>query len=502
MNDHRRPRLVKVLAGFGLIATLGACSVTDDVVCLDSYCATNDEGRYIEALTFDPATYQIDPKTRADSLREVRAINKGIVQHDELRSYAQSVLDRIVKAGPAVGEPPIVLIAANASMNAKSLPGGVIVIHHYLFEILENEDQLAFVLAHEYAHYLLQHFSVFDEIRTYALSAVEAVVALHVREDDDARRRLLQVYGSDILIRDLIYPVWSRRTEDEADRLGLDLLVAAGYAPDGGQGYLRHVANYEEQVGRSAQIELNKLEIELQEQYGGETPDSSADPGTGKIDVTGILLKNGLEAFRDLQQDVAARHDEAIERAGSISVYGEREYDEAYFRTPDTSSWQRALSRAAPVLDSYRAATEVITTLEREKPSTKTLSLMEARARHAVTGATESDSYTRMAFYMVRFAQNQFSLAERNLDIALGNDPSPSFQLLEAKADLLEKQGDPKGAFNLLDKHAEQYDWPFSAYLSMIRLAPVVGEKDRRFELVTNCMFKYPQSQFACRSTR
>lgn len=507
-NSVGSPRSGRIAAALFLLPLLlSACGVTDEIgesvgICTDSYCRSLEAGRYIDLLEFDADDYEPEPQKQAANIRWVRAVNKGIVPHDPLQSYMQGILDRIVAAGPPINAKPKVLVAANSSMNAQSLPGGLIVIHHSLARYLDNEEQLAFILAHEYAHYLLNHFSDFDEVRAYVLTAFETVTALQSNGDEEDLRAMLRVYGSDILIRDALYAPWSRRKEDEADRLGVDLMVRAGYNPIGAQEYLGILADYEEQVGRDAAIELNKLEKYLNEKYGEEEDESFFNPATGQINITGSLIRRGFEAFKDMQQEFAARHDIATERAAAVVQYMERDYDEETFREQPTTDWLQAMSRSKSMLDSYTAAFNVISKLEREELTNKELALLEQQARKAVTGITEEDSYTRFAFYKLRRQQNKMALAEKNLDIALEADKLSSFQVLQAKADLLEMKGKDTEAFDLLDRNADAFDWPFSAYLSMIRMAPKVGKKDRRLGLVTNCAFQYPQSQQTCRSIK
>lgn len=488
-----------------ILLPLGGCGVqqlADEVICTTSYCASQEAGRYIDHLTFDAADYEPEPELQNENLRLVRSVNKGMYRHDPLQSYAQGVLDRIVAAGPVPSARPRLAIAANASLNAQSLPGGLIVIHHSLFEYLKNEEQLAFILSHEYSHYLLDHFSFFDRARAYVLTAAETAMMLEASGNDEELRRMLQVYGSDILMRDLIYPSWARRKEDEADRLGVDLMVRAGYNPAGGQEYLETLAAYEEQVGRHAEIQLNKLEQEVYGEHGGEAPDAPVDPSTGAVDPVGFLVMNGLSALQEMQNEVAARHAAAVERAAAVVTYIERDYEDESFRDRPGGDWASAMANSAETRAAYAAAAEVIATLESQEVTASDMAGLEAKARQAVSGPSEGDSYTRLAFFTLRKAQNRQPLAERNLDIALESDPAPSFQVVRAKADVLANRGERKAAFDLLDQNAETYEWPFQAYIMMIRLADAAGEGDRRGKLVIDCAFAYPQSQYACRSAR
>lgn len=56
-------------------------------------------------------------------------------------------------------------------------------------------------------------------------------VAVSQAAGDNQARKAIQLYGSDILTRDLLLPVWDRADERQADHLGVDLMVRAGYNP-------------------------------------------------------------------------------------------------------------------------------------------------------------------------------------------------------------------------------------------------------------------------------
>jgi len=60
------------------------------------------------------------------------------------------------------------------SFNASAYPNGVVVVHSGLFDVLENEAQLAFVLSHEMTHSIEKHVWREHEYHKKALMALRS----------------------------------------------------------------------------------------------------------------------------------------------------------------------------------------------------------------------------------------------------------------------------------------------------------------------------------------
>ncbi|MBI1750099.1 MAG: tetratricopeptide repeat protein [Acidobacteria bacterium] len=101
-------------------------------------------------------------------------------------------------------------------VNAGALPGGQIVIGRGLLELLESEDELAAILGHEVAHVDERH-------------AIERL-QYEVQSKKIGMRGLYRLAQIGVVLYQMGY---TKEKEDEADRLGLGLTVAAGYSPAG-----------------------------------------------------------------------------------------------------------------------------------------------------------------------------------------------------------------------------------------------------------------------------
>lgn len=111
------------------------------------------------------------------------------------------------------------------NVNAFASPGGYIVLTVGLYQMLENESQLAAILAHEISHVIDKHH--LDAIRD--TSQTEILGSLAVRVTDDKYRKDMQkLVNSSVQIyaRGL-----DKKYEFTADRRGAVLAARSGYDP-------------------------------------------------------------------------------------------------------------------------------------------------------------------------------------------------------------------------------------------------------------------------------
>lgn len=109
--------------------------------------------------------------------------------------------------------------------NAFATPNGIIVVNSGLFDVLENEAQLAFILGHEISHAVQEHTWRQREYHKKKLTVLAIGGAFAAG---------LGQYGlSDMatMIEGAVRSGYARNLENQADRLGLEYMVSAGYDP-------------------------------------------------------------------------------------------------------------------------------------------------------------------------------------------------------------------------------------------------------------------------------
>ena len=105
--------------------------------------------------------------------------------------------------------------------NAFALPGGYIFVTRSIIELCQwNRDEVAFILAHEMAHVIRGH-AMDRIISNSVINAASRAAPTRGRLSGLFRRKGVQFLQS----------VYSRDLETEADKLGVQLVAAAGYKP-------------------------------------------------------------------------------------------------------------------------------------------------------------------------------------------------------------------------------------------------------------------------------
>lgn len=120
------------------------------------------------------------------------------------------------------------IVLDNPTMNAFAVPGGVIGIHAGLLLSAEQEDELASVITHEFAHLSQRHFAAQLEQsrRTQPLALVTMLASLLIMAaDGNAGQAALT---SSLAAQQSSRLAFSRQNEREADRIGMQNLVEAG----------------------------------------------------------------------------------------------------------------------------------------------------------------------------------------------------------------------------------------------------------------------------------
>lgn len=152
----------------------------------------------------------------------------------ELSIYVNEVGRKLAAVSDRPNLPYEFVVLNNPEPNAWALPGGKVALNRGLLEMLENEAELAAVLAHEIVHVAARHSAQNIERQTIGnLAAQVAVVGLAVSLDDTKNRDLIlgAAHTAASVGTQIVYSRYGREAESEADRYGMQYMVAAGYDP-------------------------------------------------------------------------------------------------------------------------------------------------------------------------------------------------------------------------------------------------------------------------------
>lgn len=152
-----------------------------------------------------------------------------IIEDPEIKHYVDDILKRLVKAIPPQPYEFKSSVALHNSLNAFAVPGGYVFIFSGMLMNLNNEAELAGVLAHELAHVTQRHVAARMERAQYLTlgSLLLAVAGIALGGGAGAPLAISATGASQAAMLN-----YSRLDESDADNTGLQYLVAAGYPPD------------------------------------------------------------------------------------------------------------------------------------------------------------------------------------------------------------------------------------------------------------------------------
>lgn len=183
----------------------------------------------------DVASQTLSPQQEREigqaAMVEIR--RSGLMIDDpEVVAYLNRVGYRLVDAAE-VGDSRFTFFTLDdKSVNAFAMPGGYIGVHSGLIVMAQHESELASVLAHEIAHVSQRHMArMLDGTRSGAWISVAslALAILAAQAGQGAAGGAVMMAGMGATVQrqlDFTYAF-----EQEADRLGMQTLTAAGYDP-------------------------------------------------------------------------------------------------------------------------------------------------------------------------------------------------------------------------------------------------------------------------------
>lgn len=202
---------------------------------LAAACIRNPATRKVHTrLLSAEAERKIGEETKKQILEQYRVLESTTVA-----SYVNRVGQKVAR----VSDRPTVdyefLVLDNDLVNAFAAPGGFIFVTRGLLESMNDEAELAMVIGHEIAHVAALHGvqMIQKEMGKNALTILGTVGAA-VTLGPEA---MLMVANTADLFSSLYLLGYSRDKELEADNLGLQYMLRAGYDPQGSLRFLKQL---------------------------------------------------------------------------------------------------------------------------------------------------------------------------------------------------------------------------------------------------------------------
>lgn len=173
-------------------------------------------------------TPQDEQRIGEQILREV-AVSDDVLQDVEVTDYLQALGSRLAVASADTKQKFTFFVVRDNSINAFAMPGGVIGVHTGLILASNRESELASVLGHEIGHVTQRHLARMlakQKTDTFKNIGAIALALLVARANPELATGALATASASGIQRQLDY---TREHEREADRVGLNVLDAAGF---------------------------------------------------------------------------------------------------------------------------------------------------------------------------------------------------------------------------------------------------------------------------------
>lgn len=161
-------------------------------------------------------------------MRDIRR-DPSYLDDAEISEYLNALGGRLVAASPGARQDFEFFAVRDTSINAFALPGGFVGVNTGLISASDSESEIASVLAHEIAHVTQRHIArqigIQKQMQTPMMLAMVAAILLGRSRPDLAQGAAIATQGAAIQSQ----LSFSRDFEREADRIGFQTLVGAGF---------------------------------------------------------------------------------------------------------------------------------------------------------------------------------------------------------------------------------------------------------------------------------
>jgi predicted Zn-dependent protease len=146
------------------------------------------------------------------------------------------------------------LVIDDDAINAFAMPGGVVGVNAGLLLATDNESELAGVLAHEVSHVTQRHIarSLAAQKRTSLVTMAASLAAILIGSATDSSSDATMGVATAAQAAGVQSQInFTRTHEMEADRIGMDVLVGAGFDPLGMANFFEKLSRFENRSANS-----------------------------------------------------------------------------------------------------------------------------------------------------------------------------------------------------------------------------------------------------------
>ncbi|MCY4363714.1 MAG: M48 family metalloprotease [Gammaproteobacteria bacterium] len=162
-----------------------------------------------------------------------------LVADPEVNTYIESIGYRLVSQSDNNEQQFTFFVINDSLINAFAAPGGIIGINSGVILNADSESELAGVMAHEVAHVTQKHMArsveMSKKMSIPTLAAMLGAILVATQNPEAGQAALMAVQG----VSAQAQINFTRTNEQEADRIGIQLLARSGFDPRGMTGFFR-----------------------------------------------------------------------------------------------------------------------------------------------------------------------------------------------------------------------------------------------------------------------
>jgi predicted Zn-dependent protease len=166
-------------------------------------------------------------------LRSIRG-SADQIRDPLVNSYLESIVYRLIPSVSLQDREVSLIVIDSPALNAFAVPGNIVGVNGGLFLNARTEEQFASVIAHELAHLSQRHFARRMEQQRantpLSIAGLIAGIVLSAVTGSDAG--MATIMGTQAIAAQNMLK-YSRSNEEEADRVGLEVMADAGMDPRG-----------------------------------------------------------------------------------------------------------------------------------------------------------------------------------------------------------------------------------------------------------------------------
>ncbi|MDO6816593.1 M48 family metalloprotease [Cobetia amphilecti] len=353
----------------------------------------------------------------------------------------------------------IITLVASSQLNAFAVPGGVVGVNTGLFAFAPDRDAFASVLAHELGHLSQHHFArnMERQAETRLPTLAGFLAGMVIAAGGGGSAGIATMAGTQAAaISDQL--AYSRRFEQEADRVGIDALSRAGFDPEAMPRMFRAMQ-------RMASLQ------------GGNAPEFLLTHPVTEARIGDTQAR--ADAMQKVTPDPLAQLAYAMIRARALLALNLRQPEQGLTTLrednpdPDAIAYYQALAAAE-----HNQVDKALAALDRLHDKHPDLTLISASAVEVARDARRYEEATRRARRLLRLQPDYLPTRLAMAEVELQQDPAAARQQLE---DMRRDHPDDPKVWSLASEASGRSGHTAEAFLYRAEFDQLEGRMDKAF---------------------